>query len=144
MDSKQLKQSIKRFNADIKYVPYERPIVAAVDKLLELSKQRGYPQIVSSDKDWEIIEFMIKIFATLYPEHWADFQRKQKEMKAAQKNKHASNREKGGAEVRHLLEIPKPLAEMIMKMFPMQRLQDKKFATEFARRLPLFRWADTL
>lgn len=143
MDSKQLKQSIRNLNAGIRNVPYERPIVAAVDQLLKLSKQRGYPTHISNEKDWEIVDFIYKMFASLYPNEHADFVRKQAEMKSNQKNKYASNREAGGAEVRHLLEIPMKFYQMLLAVFPMQKF-DKTFAIKLGQRMKVFRWSDTV
>jgi hypothetical protein len=142
MNQRQLKQSIKNFNTGVTDVPFERQIVSAVDKIIELVKQRGYPPTVQSDKDWEIVEFIWHIFSTLYPNHYNDFVKKQKEMKGNQKNKFASNREKGGAQVRHLVEIPEPFYKLIHAAYPQQKVQDKKFALEMGKRLPLFRWAE--
>lgn len=139
------KKEIKRAKSSLMaddYVPFEGEIVAAVDKILELCKQRGYPTEVKSDKDWEIVEFIFKIFATLYPEQYKSFVKNQKWNKNNQKNQFASNSEKGGAQVRHLVEIPMVFYKLIVAAFPRQKINDKKFALEMGKRLPLMRWAD--
>jgi hypothetical protein len=124
------------------YVPYESAIAEAVDAIAELCKKRGYPKTVRTEEDWQIIEFIAKIFSTLYPQEFADFKSKQLWNKNNQKNVHASNREQGGAQVRHLIEIPMTFYRLINAAFPQQKVQDKKFALEMGRRLPLMRWAD--
>lgn len=122
------------------YVPYEGHIVAVVDKLMEMAKKRGYPTHVSTEEDWLLVEQIIKMWATLYPEQSEEFWKSQQYKKSIQKNEFASNKE-GEALVRHLVEIPQKLWDLIHAVFPQQKAQDKKFALKFGQRLPAFRWS---
>ena len=123
-------------------IPYERPIVEAIDKLLEMAKKRGYPTHVESETDWTLLEHIVKMWQALYPEQAEEFWKHQQWNKTNQLTDYASAKGESGAEVRHLLEIPTKLWEMIRAVFPEQKAQDKEFALKFGRRLPGFRWAD--
>lgn len=146
MDIKDLqKQALVKKQKELQkteYVPYERPIAEAVSRLMDLTKQAGYSQVVDSEKHWEVIEMIYKLWTVMYPDQVEAFYEKQKEQKKNQKNEFASNRE-GEAQVRHLVEIPMKFYQLIQAVFPQQKF-DKKFSIKLGQRLPALRWSEKI
>lgn len=137
-----LNKAKKDLEADY-YLPMNRPIVEAADKLLEFAKKVGYSGEITTERHWQVFEYICRLWKDLYPDDFRTFYDKQQWYKNNQKNIYASNREQGGAQVRHIAEVPLKLYQMTRAVFPNQ-VFDKKFTLKLARRMPLFRWADKL
>lgn len=123
-------------------VPYEKPLVDAVESLIRLARKAGYNSPVETDKQWEVIDRIFIMWATLYPQEYQDFKRTQAQQKGKQLNKHAASRE-GEAMVQHLVEIPGKFDSLIKAIFPMQKTQDSKFVRKLAKRMKLLKMPES-
>lgn len=132
-------------NLDVHYEAFPGPMVRAIDTLLEYAKQKQSPNSkVEYEGDWEIIAKIVQLWSIFCPEEYKAFAASQKELKASQANALGTAREKGGAEVQHQLEVPYLVDYMIKSFFPLQRTQEKKFVSELARRVPMFKVPEKL
>lgn len=125
----------------IKFVPYEAPLVMATDKLLEYAKKNGSAECVTSEKDWETLEMIIRLWHTCYPEYAAQFFESMNLVRS-HSNETGVARE-GEAMIQRQLEIPEKLISMIRVIFPVQKW-DKKFVYKFAKRFSGFAAADKI
>lgn len=124
-------------------VPFERPIADFVINLDNLLKLRGNPTHISSDSDWEIVAFIFKGWATLYPHEYKSFVEGQAKVKARKLNEKAVTREKGGAMIQHQLNLPTTFHSLLLKCFPNQKF-DKGFTRRLASRMPILKVPDEL
>lgn len=116
-------------------VPYEKPLVDAVEHLIRLARRAGGNGTISTEKHWEITSFIFNLWTSLYPQEYTDFRAFQARQKHDQKN-NAVAREKGGAMVQHQLEIPRKFHDLLAVIFPKQKY-DKVFVAKLAQRMPL-------
>lgn len=126
----------------IEWTPFEKELVFFIDNLLELHKRRGSPPQVSSETDWQTLEYILKGFETLYPQLSYDFYNNMREWRRLS-SAHGISREKGGALIQHKLEVPEKVYNMIKIVFPQQKW-DKKFSEKFARRFSSLTGTDAL
>lgn len=126
----------------LEYVPYETPLVNAIDKLIEIAKKNESKDSIQREKDWETMEWIVKLWSYLYPDHFYQFSKHMKELRS-HANMNGVAKEHGGAMIQHQLEIPQRLYQMIGVVFPYQKF-DKKFVAQFASKLPMFKGADKL
>ena len=115
-------------------VPYETELVQVVDAIIKLAKGRG--KRVTGEKDWDVIEKVIRMWQTLYPQESKFFYDSMKKWRVNSKPS-GINREKGGAMIQHKLEVPQKLYQLIEAVYPDQKW-DKRFVEKFAKRFELF------
>lgn len=118
---------------DIEYEPFPRVLVEAVDALLK--KYKNCSRTVDTEKEWGALTELYRWWKQLFPEEYKEFIKGQKELRNAAHNKHASHREKGGAEMRHTLEFPGRFYTLMTEFFPDQKLT-KEFSHKLAKRIP--------
>lgn len=119
-------------------VPMPRAIVEAVDSINEFFRINGSKQgYVEHNGDWKVIEFCFEVFRVSYPEDLKVFVETQKKIRYNLKHEHGGF-EEGEARMQHMMNIPQKMYQLINKFYPQQRW-DKKFATELATKLPVFR-----
>lgn len=123
---------------EIDWVPFRKTVVDAVDTIVLCAKKNGSTLYVRNDKDWDTMTMIVRVWRTLFPEHYSIFRKSQEEIRSELLNEHAAAREVGGAEIQHVMEIPQMLYQMIKIVFPMQKW-DKKFIHDMSVRLPLFK-----
>ena len=121
---------------DIKFVPYEGYLVEAVDSIVNLAKRNGCGKTIIREKDWEVLEQIIKMWQIIYPQESDFFYKSMKKWWEHTKRLGVS-KEKGGAMIQHKLEVPQKLYQMIEAIFPNQKW-DKKFVNKFAKRFKIF------
>lgn len=119
-------------------VPFEREISEFVNSLLEFADKNGSKEMVTKEKDWDVIAFICKGFYVLYPKTAAEFEKNVRALRANQKSSHASIKDRGGAQAQHMLKVPSPLFRMIQVIFPLQKW-DRRFVLKFAQRFPKFK-----
>jgi hypothetical protein len=117
-------------------IPFERQMVEFVDNLVLIARKNGSSMFVKTSKDWDTIDFIYKGFAVLYPKTAEDFAKHMIVVHNATQFNHGIVKEKNGAMLEHILEIPAPLYKMIDVIFPMQKW-DRKFANKFRSHFPL-------
>lgn len=114
------------------YIPFEKPIVDAVDYILQIANENGSQDTIQSSKDWDTIRSLYNIWATLYPEELNKF----KESIAFFKQYEDSTVSKeSGAMVGHKLEVPQHLHQLISVIFRNQNW-DKQFVAKLTTELP--------
>ena len=116
-------------------VPYEKPLVDAVEHLVRLARRAGATGKVETEKHWEVIEAIFGVWANLYPQEYKDFRQFQVRQKLAQRNKSIAR--EGEAMVQHQLEIPRKFHDLLNVIFPDQKITDKKFISKLMQRMPL-------
>lgn len=135
-------------DGDIEWVPFPEPVVTAVDKIVEKAKQVGVQGgRIESVKHWEIVADLFRLWARFYPHEYKAFYDQQVELKRNQANEHGSRREKGGAEVQHVVEIPRRFYTLVKGIFPevdRQLVGSKKFAMKWAQQMPILKIADKI
>jgi hypothetical protein len=126
----------KKFNpkAGIKMIPYEREIVAFIDKLLEVANRNGSKGALQTSLDWNTLDFLYKGWKVLYPEDASTFENHMKQTHTLNYRRDGIAKEKN-AMIQHILEIPSPLYQMIKVIFPDQKW-DKRFVRDFAKHFP--------
>lgn len=126
----------KRFDPmeGIKQVPYDASIVLFIDKLIEVRNKNGSTEgTISTEKDWETMQFLLRGWKILYPEEAYSFNNHMKILRRDTKNNGLVK--EGNALIQHQMEIPETLYKMIKALFPVQKW-DKKFVTAFTKRFP--------
>lgn len=123
-------------------IPYEKPLVDAVESLIRFARKKGYNSPVETEGQWQVIDKIFIMWATLYPQEYQDFKRTQAQQKSKQRNKHATSRE-GEAMVQHLAEIPMKFDMLIKAIFPQQKTQDSKFVRKLAKRMTLLKMPES-
>lgn len=126
----------------IEYVPYESELVRFVDAVVDMAKKFGSKEQVTTEKDWELLDFIFKGWCILYPRTSKDFLDHMKEWRL-RSNRLGIVRERGGAMMQHKFNVPMEIYSMIMAIFPNQEW-DKKFVNKFASRFAQFRGSDRL
>jgi hypothetical protein len=121
-------------------VPYPRPIVEWVDKMIEYKSKHHCHDIVESENDWELVDFLYKGWQVIYPIESEQFEESMKFIRAHTINRGIS-KDKGQAMIQHQLEIPENFFKMFRIMFPYQNW-DKKFVSKFINRFKQFKVND--
>ena len=93
---------------------------------------------VETHKDWQVVEAIFKIWMLNYKSEFKAAISDQKRLRYVAKNKFASNREKGGALIRHLINYPSGFVKLMHSVYPDQKLHDMKFAKRLLKLIPLF------
>jgi len=119
---------------EIKMEAFPRHAVEAIDSLIELAKKNKSKDTVKTEKDWQTIEFIYKVFSVIFPLSDLALKKSIKEFRASE-NPHGIGRGAGEALIQHQLEIPQPLYTMINTIFANQKW-DKKFVKGIAKVLP--------
>ena len=108
----------------------------AVEALMRMAD--GSTGKVETEKDWQVLEAIFKLWAYFYQEEFREATRKHKELRKIAKNEFASTRDKGGAEIRHLIEWPNHLLRLIESIYPDQKTHDKKFVLKYVKKFRIF------
>jgi len=124
-------------------VPFEKPLVDAVEALIRFHRQKGGGTVIQTESQWEVVIKVFEVWATLYPQEYINFKNSQGKARSNQKNHNASNREKGGAEIQHMINMPQVFHSILRVLYPNQRF-DKKFVTKLGNRMPLLRMPEKL
>ena len=117
----------------INYIPYERPVVDFIDKLLDVAKTNGSKDDIKTSYDWKTLEFLYKGWSILYPVSARDFEKHMKRVRTDTRNNGVVH--EGSAMLQSLVEIPQPLYRMIRIIFPKQKW-DRKFIDRFVTYFP--------
>jgi hypothetical protein len=129
---------------ELDYYVVPAKVIKGADHLVRLSKMTSPEGKVATSKDWYVLEEMIKVYKSMYPSDYRSFARTASAIRVSHRNTTGGiAKEHGGAEIRHTLELPQKLYEMLMVMFPRQNL-DKEFVYKFANILPEFKAIDRL
>ena len=141
----ELLSGMKVINKDgIDLVPYEAPLVEAVDAIVKFAKYKGCGKTIEREVDWEVVRYIFEVWCVLYPDYAKGYLDHMKQWRLLS-NKHGGGRE-GEAHIQHTFNLPEKLYEMIESIFPFfgSQLNDIKFARKFANKMPQFRGSDTL
>jgi len=124
-------------------VPVYKEVNEMVETLVKAARAIGVDQHVECDQHWRLMGKIISMWEIVYDKESKEFYTGIQRLKKQQMNDHASSREKGGAEIRHLMEMHPKLLNLIMTIFPglPEQMRKKKFAREFVRHFPKFRIA---
>jgi hypothetical protein len=128
---------------DIRYEPFPRAVVQAVDRIVEKTNVLNFPEAVDTEAAWRIVDDVFKLWKRFYPHEYSAFVKSQKDFRRSQANKHGSAREKGGAEMQHLIEVHPRLHHILKNFFPRQQW-DKKFIMKLVKRIPELQVPDKL
>lgn len=132
---------------DIQWVPFPDHMVAAVDRIVSKAKLIGVEGRVETRKQWDLVVEIYDLWAHYYPQEYATFHQQQVDLKRNQFNEHGSKREPGGAEVQHVVEIPRRFYNLLKGIFPevdRQLVGSKEFAMKLAKHMPLLQVAEKI
>lgn len=125
----------------IEQVPFEMPLVKFVDHIIDERIALGRPDEITSEKAWNLVEFIVRGWKAIYPEYADAFFKNMANIRA-----HAPRNgivKEGEARLQHQLEIPQSLWALLSKAFPNQKW-DRKFIISFAKRFKGFTGAETI
>lgn len=132
---------------EITAIPFERPIVQAVDALVLFAKHKASPnKIIESNSDWEVVSYIYKMYETFFPKSAKLFQDTMKQTRNRQTikgGKRLSISKEGDASVQHQMNLPFEFHSMIKAIYPNQKLT-KDFTRELFKRMPQLRVAEKL
>jgi|SRR6185312_209206 len=132
---------------NIYYVPYERPLVEAVDKLIDVARVKCSPnKRVESDGDWEVLDLLFKLYQTFYSQECQQFlddMAKTRNHQIVSWGKRTAITKEGDAMMQQQLQIPGKFNDMLKAFFPLQPLT-KPFVRKLWQKMPQFRVGDTL
>jgi len=103
-----------------------------VDRLVELS--HGHRDVVSTQKDWTVVEELLKFYSARWPVEFDEFKKTIPQIKAT--------RRKGGysvsKEIKYVASFPPRFERLIKSVFPLQQF-NKDFIYKFIRKFTLFK-----
>lgn len=111
-------------------------MVYAVDKVIDKAKERGCSKRIEGSAGWKTANDIFKLWKRYFPHEYVAFMAGQNEKRSHAFNTHASSKEKGGAVIRHLCEIPQRLYKMWQDFFPDQDFTDKEFVIKLIKEFP--------
>ena len=91
----------------IDHVPFDGPLVRFIDTLIEGKNRIGSHTTVTVDKDWELLDYMLRGYEALYPVHAKEFADHMKTWRRLA-TRHGASKE-GSAMIQHQLEIPQKI-----------------------------------
>ena len=129
-------------------VYYEMPskIVVELDKIIEEAHRVGSYERIDSETDWKIVRKLFLFWRRAYPTEYKHFLETMKLMKQGAMNKHAASvKEKGtgGAQVRHICEVPKRFGDWLSIFYPKQKYT-KNFIRKLITKIPEFKVPETV
>lgn len=117
--------------ADLVWKKFQKKHVDAVDRIVELA--RGNRDKVKGQKDWDIVEEIVNLFANTWKEEFDQFKATIPDIR--------STRRAGGysasREIKYIGAMPGRLIKLIKAIFPDQQF-DKSFMDKFIKKFPLF------
>lgn len=120
---------------------FPKAYVDAVDKLVQEAAISGVGTRVDSPAAWMIVLNLWRFWRHFFRDEHDAFIKSQNAGRRLHVNKHASAREKGGAEVRHLAEFPEKWHRLMREFFPDQNW-DKKFVRTLIQYIPVLQVPD--
>lgn len=105
--------------------------------LEKISSGQSPDGFIATQKDWSILDEIIKVWSVAYPDMYRLHLDNIKKIRKANDATKGIAKDKGGAEIRHTVEIPEKLLSLVRAIFPSQNL-DKSFIYKFAKRYPIF------
>lgn len=123
--------------AGIEMVPYEREFVKFADLVTEMVIANGRHATVEDEGDWKIINLLYKGWSIMYPHDVKDFERHMEDVRTHTFVEKGIIKE-GEAMMQYLMEVPKPLHDMVCAIYPLQQW-DRKFVYGLLERFPGFK-----
>jgi hypothetical protein len=111
---------------------FHKEQVEQVDRIVEIS--RGNRDFVKTLKDWEIVEELVKFFATSWPNEFEEFKSMIPDIRGTRRDGGYSE----SKEIRYVGAFPVRLGRLIKAVFVEQQF-DKKFVNRFVKKFPLFK-----
>lgn len=103
----------------------------AVNKIVELSHTIDGSGYIHTSRDWDFVEILWKFWKTGQSKHYSAFMREMKGYREGYKdNVFGVAKGKGGAEIRHVGNMPESFMRLLENYFPKQ-----EFNYEFYRKL---------
>lgn len=143
LKSKSDLQELAEIQASLDPASYElveipRWVVDLTDSLVQVAHDNISPNgFIETDKDWNVVEAIFKVWAARYPDDYRQFGESQKQVRANSFNDLGITKGKGGAEMQHQLNLPQKFDEMFRSLYPNQKFT-KKFIQQLARKFPVF------
>lgn len=129
---------------DYEIVSFPKHMVEAVDSLVLLAREHGSnAKTIESEADWKVVEGIFKVWVAYCPKEYKAFSQSQKDVRRGSFNRFASSEERGGAMIKHQLNLPMHFDAMLRAIYPKQKW-DKKFIAKIARRFPILQVPESL
>ncbi|PWT73683.1 MAG: hypothetical protein C5B59_12885 [Bacteroidetes bacterium] len=113
-------------------VPFEKPLVDAVDSIIAFANKNGSRRYVNTSKDWDTIRYIFQIWKTLFPD---EFKRFSESVEYFREYQESSIAKENTAMVQHKMEIPQHLHQMVKVIFKEQQW-DKPFLNKMVETIP--------
>lgn len=128
------------------FVAVDKNLYDLVDVLVRKARKIGANSTIETEQQWGLVRDIIRVWEIVFEEDAKEFYGYIKGLKGSQVNKYGSKREAGGAEVRHLGEMPSKVRSLILAVFPNagEQMFEKKFMRTFVRKFPQFKVADKI
>ena len=117
--------------------PQEEVRQSSIEVIMKMAD--GSNGRVETEKDWSVLEAIFKVWMMNNKAEYKQAVHGHKFFRKVAKNKHASDKVKGGAVIRHLITWPPMLLALIEAVYPEQKTQDKKFILKFITKFSMFK-----
>lgn len=111
---------------------YKENQVRTVNKIVELA--RGKREIVKTLDDWDIVEELLRFFASEWPAEFNEFRKSIPDIRSSRRDGGYSE----SGEIKYVGAMPPRFMKLIKAIFPFQQF-DKKFVNKLVRKIPLFK-----
>lgn len=110
--------------------------VRFVDNLVKLHKDAGGNELVTTDKDWDVLKTAFEYFARRWPEDYNNYRQAQEKIR--------TSRNIGGysqsKELKYVASLPIRFERIVKRLYPAQQF-DKKFMYKLIKRMKIFKVA---
>jgi hypothetical protein len=115
------------------YQAIPEDVLVAIEYLTEVRHRSGYPNTVDSHASWRLVDAIFQVWGGLYPHERRNFGEALDEIRKHEKTLKQLSKEQEGLLT---FSYPPHLFWLLKKMFPSQKLQEKKFVSQLSRRYP--------
>lgn len=119
-------------SAPIVWRQFEKSAVEDVDHLVELAQ--GSRQTVTTDKDWQVVEEILKFYYRRWPYEYNEFVNSVKEIRETRKKSGYSS----SKEILYVGALPPRFERIVKTIFPLQQF-NKKFIWKMVRKFKIFK-----
>lgn len=124
----------------VETVNVPEPEAQHIEWLISLSREAGTE--IKTEKAWDLVKHLWGFWAKWHVYEYQAWAQDMNRLKKEQTNEWGVL--EGEMEVRHIMELPKGFVNLLMRFFPDQKLEDRKFQKQFLKRMPIFQVPDKI
>lgn len=117
---------------DTLMVPFEKPLVDAVDSIITLANRNGSKGYIQTSKDWDTVRYIFQVWQALFPDEFKHFSESVEYFREYQESSVAKE---NTAMLQHKMEIPQHLHQMVKVIFKEQNW-DRPFLKKMVETIP--------